>query len=60
MTFLEGIVQTYIHTNVRLSNNEEGEIVLINRMELSRPVIKINDQFVDLVKNRDLSIEAII
>jgi putative nucleotidyltransferase with HDIG domain len=60
MTFLEGIVQTYIHNSVRLSNNVEGEIVLINRLELSRPVIKAGDQFIDLSKQRDLTIEALI
>jgi hypothetical protein len=57
---MEGIVQTYIHNRVRLSNNIEGEIVMINKLELSRPVIKTGDTFIDLYKQRDLTIEAII
>ena len=60
MTFLEGIVQTYINNNVRLSNKMEGEIVLINKFELSKPVVMVGDQFIDLSKNRELFIEAII
>lgn len=60
MTFLEGIVQTYIHNSVRLSNNMIGEIVLINKLELSRPVVQVGDQFIDLTKHRDLSIESLI
>lgn len=60
MTFLEGIVQTYINNNVRLSNKMEGEIVLINKFELSRPVIMVGSQFIDLSKNRDLYIESLL
>lgn len=60
LTFLEGIVNTYIHNNVRLNNHMEGEIILINKYDLSRPVIKCGDQFIDLSKHRDLYIEALI
>jgi putative nucleotidyltransferase with HDIG domain len=60
MTFLEGIVQTYIHTSVKLSNDIIGEIILINKLELSRPVIKTGDQFIDLTKHRNLYIAYII
>ena len=57
---MEGIVETYIHNNVRLNNNMEGEIVLINKNELSRPVIMVEDQFIDLTKHRDLYIESLV
>lgn len=60
LTFMEGIVQTYIHNNVRLNNNMEGEIVLINKSELSRPVIMVGDQFIDLSNHRDLYIESLV
>ncbi|MDF2538066.1 MAG: hypothetical protein K0S76_1087 [Herbinix sp.] len=60
MTFLEGIVQIHIHNKVLLSNNEIGEIVSINKMALSRPLIKVGDQFIDLAKQRDLIIERLI
>lgn len=60
LTFLEGIANTYIHNSVRLNDNTEGEIILINRLELSKPVIKSGDNFIDLSKRRDLSIVAIL
>ncbi len=60
ITFLEGIVQTYINNNVRLNNKQTGEIVMINKFELSRPVVKVGDQFIDLSKHRDLYIEFLI
>lgn len=60
LTFLEGIVQTYINNNVRLNNNMEGQIVFINKLALSRPVVMIGDDFIDLSKHRNLHIEALI
>jgi len=60
MTFLEGIIQTYLHNHVRLSNNQVGEIVLINKLSLSKPVVKVGEQFIDLSKQHDLHIVAII
>ena len=60
LTFLEGIVQTYINNNVRLNNHMEGEIVLINKFELSRPIVMVGDDFIDLSKHRNLYIEALI
>ncbi len=60
LTFLEGIVQTYINNNVRLSNNMEGEIVLINKFELSRPIVMVGGDFIDLTKHRNLYIEALV
>ncbi|CRZ35641.1 putative nucleotidyltransferase with HDIG domain [Herbinix hemicellulosilytica] len=60
LTFLEGVVQTYINNTVRLNNKMEGQIVFINKFDLSRPVILSNGQFIDLSKQRDLYIEALI
>ena len=60
MTFLESIVQTYIHNSVKLSNGIIGEIIMINKMELSRPVIKAEEAFIDLAKQRDLQIVSLV
>jgi putative nucleotidyltransferase with HDIG domain len=59
MIFLEGITQTYIHNTVKLNNGIAGEIIFINKMELSRPVIKSGDQFIDLTKRRELQITSL-
>jgi HD-GYP domain-containing protein (c-di-GMP phosphodiesterase class II) len=59
MTFLEGITQTYIHSTVILNNGISGEIIFINKMELSRPVIKAGEQFIDLTEERELQITSL-
>jgi len=60
MIFLERIVESYMHNLVRLSDGREGVVVMINRLSLSRPMVKVGDTFVDLSKEHNLSIEAII
>ncbi|MGL5260187.1 MAG: HD-GYP domain-containing protein [Lachnospiraceae bacterium] len=60
MTFLENIVNTYLGHDIILNNGMRGSIVFINRHKLSRPMIKVKDQFIDLNVRNDLSIEAII
>ncbi|MDE7211670.1 MAG: HD-GYP domain-containing protein [Lachnospiraceae bacterium] len=60
MTFLEHVNQTYLHNNVRLSDKSEGVIVMMNPTSLSRPVIQIGKEFVDLSREHNLYIEAIL
>ncbi len=60
ITFLEGITQTYIHNTVKLNNGEQGEIIFINKMDLSRPVIKSGDDYIDLSKNKELQITSLV
>lgn len=60
MTFMERIVQSYIHNIVRLSDGREGEVIMINRLSLSRPVLRIGEEFIDLSKEHKLMIEEII
>lgn len=58
--FLERIVESYLHNIVRLSDGREGEVILINKLSLARPVIRVGTEFVDLSKEHNLTIEAII
>lgn len=60
LPFLEGIVQSYINNRVRLTDGRIGEIIFINKHSLSRPIVKVGDQFIDLSTNRNLSIEEIL
>lgn len=60
MTFMERIVQSYMHNIVRLNDGREGEVVMINKLSLSRPVLRIGNGFVDLSKEHKLLIDAII
>ncbi len=60
LIFLENIVNTYLHNEVKLSNGETGTIVFINKHQLSKPVIKQGEKFLDLSKEPDLHIDAIL
>ena len=60
LTFLERVVNSYINCKVKLSNGEEGDIVYINRISLSKPLIKTKDTFIDLSKESNVSIESIL
>lgn len=60
MTFLEKIVDNYMLNRVRLTNGVEGEIIYINKHNLSRPIIKCGDEFIDLSKRKDIAIEELI
>ncbi|MDF2513494.1 MAG: hypothetical protein K0S04_3360 [Herbinix sp.] len=60
MTFMERIVVSYMHNIVRLNDGREGEVIMINKLALSRPVIRIGSGFVDLSKEHKLMIEEII
>lgn len=51
LTFLENIGQTYLNNSARLNDGREGEIVLIHRDAISRPLFKLKSGgFVDLEK----------
>lgn len=60
LIFLERIVLTYINNNVQLSDGRIGEVVMINKLNLSRPIVKIGEEFVDLSTKKDLIIESIV
>lgn len=60
MTFLEGIVLVYLNNTVRLTDGRIGEIVMVNRTALSRPVVRVGNDFIDLSKETNLDIEALV
>lgn len=60
MTFLEYIVNTYVNNRVRLSNGWEGEIVLINKLDLARPIVHCGDKYIDLSHEKHITIEEIL
>ncbi len=60
LVFLEYIVNTYLNNRVRLSNGLEGEIVLINKMDLARPMVHVGSHYLDLSHEHGVFIEAII
>lgn len=60
LKFLEEIANTYINNRVLLNDGTEGEIILINKRDLSRPLIKTSTGFIDLSDKRNLEIRALV
>lgn len=60
LPFLESLAQAHMNASVRLSNSLVGEIVMVNKMALSRPVVKVANQFFDLSKDKDLHIISVL
>ena len=72
LTFLENVSNTYLNHRVTLSNGMEGNVIFINPNNLSRPVIRMeNNEIIDLQKSyyqsmlrlsnrKNISIETII
>ncbi|MCR4687537.1 MAG: HD-GYP domain-containing protein [Lachnospiraceae bacterium] len=60
ITFLENVVNTYLHNDVLLSNGEKGTIVFNNKAFLSKPIVQTDFQLYDLSKETSLHIEKIL
>lgn len=61
LTFIENVANLYIKSSVRLNDNRTGEIVMIHKNMLSRPLIRNGNTYIDLSKEPDsVYIEEII
>lgn len=58
--FLNNISKFYIGNLVKLSNGFIGEIVYVNKNIPTRPVVKVENDFIDLMKVKDIQIIDII
>lgn len=56
MTFLRNIAALYIHNKVKLSDGREGEIIMIHPNQISRPLVQIENTYVDLSKESNIKI----
>ena len=60
LAFLQNIVYTYVGSHVMLSDNREAEVVFINQAHLSKPIVKVNNSFIDLSQEKELFIKHIL
>lgn len=60
LVFLEYTVNTYLNNRCRLSDGREGDIIYINKNHLSRPTIISNGETIDLIKEKNIQIDALI
>ena len=57
LTFLRHVVDSYIHSHIALSNGSIAEVIMINKHNLSRPLVFTNEgEFLDLSQRQDISI----
>ncbi len=59
-TFIEHVSLNYVQHDVLLTDGRTGTILMINKTDISRPLIQIGNLFVDLTKQKDLAIEKIL
>lgn len=58
--FMKRTIEAYINTEVMLSNNERGKVVLLNQNILSRPVVITDKKTYDLSRDFSVDIVALI
>lgn len=58
--FLSNIASFFVNNKVKLTDGRIGEVVYINKYALNRPLVRINDSFVDLSTDYSLEIEEVI
>ncbi|MCR8643676.1 HD-GYP domain-containing protein [Paenibacillus sp. N1-5-1-14] len=57
--FIKNMVPNFIGKKITMESGETGKIIMINQTDFFRPLIQINDQFIDLTQNRNLDIQMI-
>ena len=61
LPFLEKAVQAYLNTEVKLSTNEVGKVIMINHNEYSKPVVQVGNEFYDLsTESSDIVIDKVL
>lgn len=58
--FLNNISNFYVGTLVKLNDGRIGTVVMINKNEPYRPLIQVDDDYIDLSKDYNLQIDALI
>ncbi len=60
LVFLENVVNSYLQNRCRLSDSREGTIIYVNRSKLSRPTVKIGDEYVNIGDHENLTISELL
>lgn len=58
--FLEKMSETFVNRWVILNNGQCGQIIMINKGSISKPVIKVDDTFLDLSTTPTLKISGVL
>ncbi|WBW95502.1 HD-GYP domain-containing protein [Oceanirhabdus sp. W0125-5] len=58
--FLKNLIIVYTGENVRLNNGKVGKIVKLDMFNISKPLINVDEEFIDLKTRRDLYIDELL
>lgn len=58
--FLKKISEFYVGNKVLLNTGEEGEIIYLNKFDITKPLVKVNDKFLDLSMKSDIKIKEVL
>ena len=60
MTFIDRISQNYIQHDVLLTNGETGTIIMLNKNNLTKPLVQVGNLFIDLALQKDVEIKRFL
>lgn len=60
LPLMEMIAQSYIGNNVVLNNGVVGEVIMLNKHNLARPIVRTNEDYIDLSREKSLKIKQVI
>ena len=58
--FLKNMSRFYVGNKVKLNTGEIGEVILLNKFDLTRPLIKVGEDYFDLSTNYKLEIVDVV
>lgn len=58
--FLKKIAEFYVGNKVLLSTGEEGEVIYLNKFNLTKPLVQVGDKFVDLSMKAEIKIKEVL
>ena len=60
LTFLQHVGYSYINSKVKLNTGQIGRVAAINERNLSKPIIEVDNELIDLSNNKNISIIGIL
>ncbi len=60
MSFIDRVSQNYIQHEVLLTNGQIGTIIMLNKIDLTKPLVQIGNLFLDLSLQKDITIEKFL
>ncbi len=59
-TFIDRVSQNYIQHEVLLTDGQTATIIMLNKLDLTKPLVQVGNMFLDLALIKDLSIKKFL